>query len=58
MDHVSISQDREDLARYRAGLAPIQKKEIVLGPESFRTLDQVVKEAKDFLNNLNKRKKK
>jgi hypothetical protein len=59
MDHTSISQDQEDLARYRAGLAPIQRKEINLGPESLRTSKQVEKEWLELLNtNLDKRKKK
>ena len=27
MDHAGMAQDREDLARYRAGLPPLQRKE-------------------------------
>ena len=53
MDHAGISQDQEDLARYRAGLAPIKRKEYKAYPI---TIEQITKDALKVLNKQLKRK--
>lgn len=57
MDHASISQDQEDLRRYRAGLPPLVRKEITLGPEAVRTPKQVVSETFKILTKMLKNDK-
>lgn len=47
MDHAGISQDYEDLRRYRQGLSPIQRKAYKVTPI---TIKQIVKEARQVLN--------
>lgn len=49
MDHASMEQDRQDLARYRAGLAPIQRKEITLPAARIMLPEKVVEDALQLL---------
>lgn len=46
MDHAGMSQDIEDLERYRKGLSPIKRKEYKAVPI---TIEELVKETQKLL---------
>ena len=55
MDNPYYETDREDLARFRAGLPPLVRKEIVLGPEAMLSAkDAVAHFTELFSSNLKK----
>lgn len=59
MDHAGMEQDREDLARYRAGLPPLVRKEIHLDSEAWLTAEEAAKRVSDiFVKALNKSKRR